>query len=58
MLYKGLEMFGTDFSSITNLIANKNRSQVINKFQREEKSNKVKIEEILKKHDKCEKKLL
>ena len=47
ILYKGLVLFGTDFSSIEPLLANKNRTQIINKFHREEKKNPKIIEEAL-----------
>ena len=49
-MYKGLVLFGTDFESIANMISNKNRNQIINKFHREEKRNPEKIEKALRKH--------
>ena len=58
ILYKGLIMFGTDFSSISALLENKNRNQIIKKFHREEKKNCEKVENCLEKHLDCVDKLI
>ena len=54
MLYKGLSLFGTDFSAITTILPRKTRNQIIHKYHREEKINKKEIVKALKKHEKCE----
>lgn len=53
ILYRGLVLFGTDFSSIASLIETKNRNQIIKKFHREERKNYDTVEMALKKHLNC-----
>ncbi|KAF7682799.1 Transcription factor TFIIIB component B'' [Astathelohania contejeani] len=48
MFYKGLEICGTEFSLLEGLLIGKTRKQIKNKFLREEKINKEKIDQILK----------
>lgn len=48
--YKGLEIFGTDFSMLKELIPTKSRKQIKLKFRKEEKCNLRKIEESLSKN--------
>ena len=48
--YKGLEIFGTDFSMLKELIPTKSRKQIKLKFRKEEKTNLRKIEEALSKN--------
>ncbi len=54
MFHFGLTIFGTDFSSISNLIEFKTRSQVANKYQKEQKINQTRIDNLLNKHESCE----
>jgi hypothetical protein len=49
--YKALECFGTDFSFLEIVLKPRNRSQIKNKFRKEERENALKIESALKKHD-------
>lgn len=58
LFYKGLVLFGTDFSSIANSLKHKTRNQVINKYHWEEKKCREWIEEALNSHTKCESKLI
>jgi len=44
-----LEIFGTDFSLICKLFPNRNRNQIKNKFLKEERVSKSKIDAIFKK---------
>jgi hypothetical protein len=46
--YKSLAYFGTDFSLLEIILKPRNRNQIKNKFHKEEKTNKEKIEETLK----------
>ena len=58
MLYKGLSLFGTDFSAIATIIPQKTRNQVIHKYHREDKINKTEVLRSLKKHEQCESTLI
>jgi len=44
--YRALEIFGTDFSLITKLFPNRNRNQIKNKFLKEEKVSRKKIDSV------------
>jgi len=44
--YRALELFGTDFSLITKLFPNRNRNQIKNKFLKEEKVSRKKIDSV------------
>jgi len=44
--YRALELFGTDFSLITKLFPNRNRNQIKNKFLKEEKISRKKIDSV------------
>jgi len=44
--YRAIELFGTDFSLITKLFPTRNRNQIKNKFLKEEKVSKKKIDQI------------
>lgn len=46
--YRALEIFGTDFSLITKLFPNRNRNQIKNKFLKEEKVSRKKIDSVFK----------
>eukprot|EP01017_Pseudomicrothorax_dubius_P022259 TRINITY_DN2401_c0_g1_i2.p1 TRINITY_DN2401_c0_g1~~TRINITY_DN2401_c0_g1_i2.p1 ORF type:complete len:283 (+),score=64.75 TRINITY_DN2401_c0_g1_i2:173-1021(+) len=48
--YKGLEIFGSDFSMIANLFPSRTRAQIKNKFNKEERTNAKGVEEALVKH--------
>jgi hypothetical protein len=47
--YRALEIFGTDFSLICKLFPTRNRNQIKNKFLKEERTSKDKIDTIFKK---------
>jgi hypothetical protein len=47
--YRALELFGTDFTLITKLFPNRNRNQIKNKFLKEEKVSKEKVDEVFNK---------
>jgi len=49
--YRAIELFGTDFSLITKLFPNRNRNQIKNKFLKEEKVSKKKIDLIFQQHN-------
>jgi hypothetical protein len=49
--YRAIELFGTDFSLITKLFPNRNRNQIKNKFLKEEKVSKKKIDSIFKQNN-------
>jgi len=44
--YRALEIFGTDFTLITKLFPNRNRNQIKNKFLKEEKFSKLKVDRV------------
>lgn len=46
LFYRALQLFGTDFSLITKLFPNRNRNQVKNKFLKEEKTARSKIDSV------------
>lgn len=48
LFYKGLRMFGCDFTMISLLFPTRTRREIRNKFKREEKENKLKIDHALK----------
>ena len=50
LLYRGLDLFGADFSLISNTIPTKTRAQIISKFHKEERKNQRRIECALQKH--------
>lgn len=47
--YRALELFGTDFTLITKLFPNRNRNQIKNKFLKEEKVSKQKVDDVFNK---------
>jgi uncharacterized protein (DUF2132 family) len=47
--YRALELFGTDFTLITKLFPNRNRNQIKNKFLKEEKVSKEKVDDVFSK---------
>jgi len=49
--YKGLEIFGSDFSMIAKLFADRDRLQIKNKLRKEEKQHPKKVEDAFKKHE-------
>lgn len=58
LFFRALGLFGTDFSMMTMMFKGRTRSQIINKFHKEEKENPQKIEKALNSHKNCESKLL
>ena len=50
LFFKGLEMFGMDFSLMETLFANRNRKQLLRKFHKEKKRNPNEVENALNKH--------
>ncbi len=52
LLKKALKMFGTDFSMIAMFFKTRSRQQIKNKFNKEEKTNKKKIDHCLNTHSK------
>ena len=59
LFYRLLSIFGTDFSMISLLMSkNRTRSQIINKFHKEEKENSCRVEDALKAHRKCDTKIV
>merc|ERR1711976_239355 len=50
LFYKGLEMFGTDFSLIETLFSTRNKKQLLRKYHKEKKKNPTIIQETLHKH--------
>lgn len=58
LFFRALGLFGTDFSMITLMFQGRTRSQIINKFHKEEKEHADLIEKALMSHKKCDSKLL
>lgn len=58
LFFRALSLFGTDFSMITLMFQGRNRSQIINKFHKEEKERPEKIEQALMSHKNCNSRLL
>ena len=58
LFFRALSLFGTDFSMITLMFQGRNRSQIINKFHKEEKEHPEKIEQSLMSHKHCSSRLL
>jgi hypothetical protein len=54
--YKGIEIFGSDFSMISKLFENRDRMQIKNKLRKEEKKHSKKVEDAFKKHESSKRK--
>jgi hypothetical protein len=50
LFFKALSLFGTDFSMISLLFKGRDRSQLINKYHKEERDNPSRVEEALRVH--------
>lgn len=50
LFFKALSLFGTDFSMIALLFKGRDRSQLINKYHKEERDNPIRVEDALKVH--------
>ena len=57
LFYRGLTLFGTDFSAIASMMLTKSRDQIINKYRKEEKTNSRKIDLALHKHKVSDKRI-
>lgn len=58
LFYKGLEMFGMDFSLMETLFPKRNKKQLLRKFHKEKKKESLKIDNALMNHGKnCKQKL-